>query len=231
VAAFQGAAVEDQRFQLRCGSFSQIASLLDDCGWGQEALYGVLFDLGLSSSQLADPARGFSFDRDGPLDMRYDPSTGISAGEWLDSAAAVEIEQVLRRYGEEPFSRRIARGIVARRSRLRSTRDLARLIDSVVPRRRPGRHPATRSFQAIRIFINRELEEVELALQRSLELLTQGGRLVVISFHSLEDRLVKHFIQSMAALRPLGKAQRPGAEELQANPRSRSAIMRVAERV
>jgi len=235
----------DSRVCLRQGSFADLAD------WSETAsgLDGVLFDLGVSSPQLDQAARGFSFSKDGPLDMRMDPEQGESAADWLARAAEAEIADVLWRYGEERMSRRIARAIVARRAeaRLSSTAELAELIKSVMPRG-GDIHPATRSFQAIRIHINRELDDVEAGLAAAHERLKPGGRLVVISFHSLEDRLVKRFIAARAkappgnrrlpavvdfrpSLREIGGAQRAGSAELIRNPRARSAVLRVAERL
>ncbi len=212
---------------------------------------GVLFDLGVSSPQLDDPQRGFSFLRDGPLDMRMDPGAGPAAADWLAQASEEEIARVLRDYGEERHARRIARAIVRRRRQapLRTTGELARLVEEVVPGREPGRHPATRTFQAIRIRINRELEELRRGLEQALAVLAPGGRLVVISFHSLEDRIVKRFMRDRSRgeqppkgvpvtvdelrpgpLRLVGRPLRPGEAEVAANPRARSAILRVAER-
>jgi 16S rRNA (cytosine1402-N4)-methyltransferase len=212
---------------------------------------GILLDLGVSSPQLDDPQRGFSFSRNGPLDMRMDPAVGVSAAQWLAHADEKEIAGVLRELGEERFARRIARAIVLarRQSAIDTTGRLAEIVVASVPTREPGKHPATRSFQAIRIFINRELEELKAALAQALSLLMPAGRLVVISFHSLEDRIVKRFMRDQARgeqwpldlpvpvarggamMRIIGKAVRPRTSEVQTNPRSRSAIMRVAERL
>jgi 16S rRNA (cytosine1402-N4)-methyltransferase len=212
---------------------------------------GILLDLGVSSPQFDDAARGFSFERDGPLDMRMDPRTQPSAAEWLDRADAEDIAGVLRDYGEERFARRIARAVVAARESapIVTTGRLAGIIAAAVPRWEPGKHPATRSFQAIRIFINTELAELEAVLAQSVRVLAKGGRLVVISFHSLEDRIVKRFMRTASQgdsapadlpiptralpegpLTVIGKALRPSAAEVETNPRARSAIMRVAER-
>jgi 16S rRNA (cytosine1402-N4)-methyltransferase len=210
---------------------------------------GVLMDLGVSSPQIDNPERGFSFRQDGPLDMRMDTSQGQSVHEWLGVASTDQIAQVIRDYGEERFANGIAKAIVAQRDagQLPSTTlAMAELVASVVKTREAGQNPATRTFQAFRIFINRELEELAQALEASLQVLQPRGRLVVISFHSLEDRMVKQFIAKNAkevydrrapfaspaplALRDLGR-QRPSAEEVSANPRSRSAILRVAERL
>ena len=209
---------------------------------------GILVDLGVSSPQLDDAARGFSFLRDGPLDMRMDPAAGPSAADWLNSAAQAEIARVLKTYGEEPDAGRIAAAIVRARP-LHTTRELAEVIERALPRHARDRHPATLTFQAIRIFLNREIEELESALPQCLEVLRPGGRLAVISFHSLEDRRVKRFIRDQARgdpfppdlpvaasalrprLRPLGRAVHAGEEEVAANPRARSAVLRVAEKL
>ncbi len=196
--------------------------------------------------------RGFSFRLDGPLDMRMDASRGITAAQWLASASEQQIREVIKTYGEERFARQIARAIVAARSgrALHSTRQLAQIVEDAVRTREPGQDPATRTFQAIRIFINQELEELSLALSQCLELLKDGGRLVVISFHSLEDRMVKRFLRENAQpvpvprglavreadregpkLRLIGKPVRPSQSEIASNPRARSAIMRVAEKL
>jgi 16S rRNA (cytosine1402-N4)-methyltransferase len=236
----------DARVAIRRGSFAELAQ------WDATAagLDGVLFDLGVSSPQLDVAERGFSFGRDGPLDMRMDPDSGESAAQWLVRADEREIADVLWTYGEERMSRRIARTIVARRGEQPITRtaQLADLIASAVPRGDSKIHPATRSFQAIRIFINRELADLELGLDAAYARLKAGGRLAVISFHSLEDRIVKRFIAGHAkapagnrrmpvaqpftpTLRAVGDAQRADAAELAANPRARSAVLRVAEKL
>jgi len=236
----------DARVAIRRGSFGDLAQW-DAVSGG---LDGVLFDLGVSSPQLDVAGRGFSFGKDGPLDMRMDPESGESAAEWLARADEREIADVLWRYGEERMSRRIARAIVQRRAQRPFTRtaDLAEVIASTVPRGRGDIHPATRSFQAIRIHVNRELEDLERGLQAAHDALRPGGRLVVISFHSLEDRIVKRFITSRAkappgnrrlpeaggfvpTLREVGDAQKPTADEVAANPRARSAVLRVAEKI
>lgn len=236
---------KDSRVRLRQDSFAALA----DWDASADGLDGVLLDLGVSSPQLDDAGRGFSFSKDGPLDMRMDPYSGESAAEWLARAAEAEIADVLWRYGEERLSRRIARTIVERRAEtpLSATGELADLIKSVMPRS-GDHHPATRSFQAIRIHINRELEDIEAGLEAAHARLKPGGRLVVISFHSLEDRLVKRFIAAKAkappgnrrmpvaaeftpSLREIGGAQRAGSAELIRNPRARSAVLRVAERL
>jgi 16S rRNA (cytosine1402-N4)-methyltransferase len=211
----------------------------------------VLLDLGVSSPQLDEARRGFSFMQDGPLDMRMDNESGLSTAQWLARATEREIADVLFSLGEEKFSRRIARAILARRALapLVTTRQLADTVAAAVPTREPGKHPATRTFQALRIYVNRELEEVESALPQAVSLLAPGGRLCVISFHSLEDRLVKRFMRREAQgdpvyaglpdippharprLRLVGGAVMPGAAEVAANPRARSAVLRVAERI
>ena len=213
---------------------------------------GVLLDLGVSSPQLDEAQRGFSFQQDGPLDMRMDRATGESAAQWLATAEEQEISKVLWELGEERFARRIARAIVETRGHtpLRSTVQLADLISLAIPAKERRKHPATRSFQAIRIHLNRELEELRDGLRQAVELLSKGGRLVVISFHSLEDRIVKRFLREQArgevlpkgvpvtagdlragCLKVLGKPVRASAQELAQNPRARSAIMRVAEKI
>ena len=218
---------------------------------GIAAVDGVLLDLGVSSPQLETPERGFSFRHDGPLDMRMDPTRGRDAAQFLADATESEIGEVIREYGEERFARQIARAIVAARAcrPVRTTRDLAAIVAAAVRTREPNQDPATRTFQALRIHVNQELEELSLALARSVDLLRTGGRLVVISFHSLEDRIVKNFIRDEARpssvpdrlplraselppprLVPVGKPARAAAAEVNLNPRARSAIMRVAER-
>ena len=240
----------DGRVSIRRGSFAALG------GWDQARdLDGVLFDLGVSSPQLDVAQRGFSFGKDGPLDMRMDPDAGESAAQWLARAEEREIADVLWTWGEEKQSRRIARAIVARRAQqpLTRTAELAELIASVVPRGKPGSdkgriHPATRSFQAIRIHINAELADLQAGLDAALAALKPGGRLAVISFHSLEDRIVKQFIARHAKAPPAnrrlpqvqafvpvlvdrGGAIRADAAELAANPRARSAVLRVAEKL
>jgi 16S rRNA (cytosine1402-N4)-methyltransferase len=240
----------ESRLILRRGSFRNLGSVLTELGW-RGKVDGILLDLGVSSPQLDDASRGFSFLNEGPLDMRMDPQSGVSASDWLADASAGEIADVLWRYGEERHSRRIARAIVAARSTtpIRSTRQLAELIAAAAPGREGKKHPATRSFQAIRIFINEELQDLEVVLPQAVEALAPGGRLVVISFHSLEDRVVKRFIRDelrgpqlppdlpvmpqmfKPRLRAVGKPVRAAEAEVQVNPRARSAVLRVAERV
>jgi 16S rRNA (cytosine1402-N4)-methyltransferase len=241
-------AVDDPRFHFFRSSFGALAQALDAAG--VPLADGMLFDLGISSPQIDDPARGFSFRADGPLDMRMDPDSGTSAAEWLASAEEKQIREVIRDYGEERFAKQIAAAIVAARSGepLRRTRQLADLVGQAVRTREPGQDPATRTFQALRIYLNRELEEVSLMLPQAVSRLTAGGRLAVISFHSLEDRIVKRFLQAAArpelprdlplrasempqpALKLVGRAVKPSEAEVRGNPRARSAILRVAER-
>lgn len=250
VAAARQRFGQDARFSITHGSFVMMADVVAQAGLTGR-VDGVLLDLGVSSPQLDDAGRGFSFMREGPLDMRMNPEAGESAADWLAHAEEKEIADVLWRYGEERFSRRIARAVVAARAEapLRTTQDFVRLIEQAVPRRERHKHPATRSFQAVRIFVNRELADLEALLVRVPRMLAPGGRLAVISFHSLEDRLVKRFMRNEAQGRPLpkglpvmggpegrtlrlvGKAQRPGEAEVAANPRARSAVLRVAERL
>ena len=239
----------DPRVAIHRGSFTDLAH------WSaaQHGLDGVLLDLGVSSPQLDVAGRGFSFGKDGPLDMRMDPDSGESAAQWLARAGEAEIADVLWNYGDERMSRRIARTIVARRTEQPITRtaQLAELIATVMPRGKPGQkeiHPATRSFQAIRIHINRELSDLEAGLDAAHAALRPGGRLAVISFHSLEDRIVKRFIATHAkapagnrrlpaaedfvpTLRAIGDARKADATELAGNPRARSAVLRVAEKL
>ena len=242
----------DPRFTIIHTPFSQLGEVLAEQQLlGQ--LDGILFDLGVSSPQLDDAERGFSFMREGPLDMRMDTSRGPTAADFLNSASADEIAFVLREYGEERFAWRIAQAIVAKRAEqpLQTTRQLAELIRQAVPFQDKHKHPATRSFQGIRMHINGELEEIEQALEAALTGLKPGGRLAVISFHSLEDRLVKRFMRSKSqakavprglplredqiqrseTLKLVGKAIMPSAAEIQANPRCRSSVLRVAERL
>ena len=242
-AAIQEAArIEDARFAIRHQGFSQLGEL------PAASVAGVLLDLGVSSPQIDDPGRGFSFRFDGPLDMRMDTTRGQSVADWLADAEAAQIAEVIRDYGEERFAGPIAKAIVAWRTQrgpIGSTAELADIVAGAVKTREPGQNPATRTFQALRIFINAELEELQRALGASLRVLAPGGRLVVISFHSLEDRIVKQFIAQhskevfdrrapFAAPQPMRlKAVariKPGAAEVAANPRARSAVMRVAER-
>jgi 16S rRNA (cytosine1402-N4)-methyltransferase len=239
----------DRRFVPVHACFSNLRATLD--ALGANWVDGVLFDLGVSSPQLDDSRRGFSFRFDSPLDMRMDPTLGESAAEWLERAGEAEIREVLSGYGEERFAKQIAKAVVAaRRSRpIRTTRELAALVAASVRTREPGQDPATRTFQALRIHVNQELEELSLALPQALAALKPGGRLAVISFHSLEDRIVKNFMKTAAMpnlperlpirardmpapkLRVLGRPARPGPEEVAVNPRARSAVLRVAARL
>lgn len=248
-------AITDQRFYIRHGSFSQLQWILQQLGIAK--VDGVLLDLGVSSPQLEEVSRGFSFRSGGPLDMRMDTTSGQTAAEWLAAVAEDQLERVIKEYGEERFARQIARAIVAARARqpIVTTSQLAEIVSAVVRtrQRESMRHPATRTFQAIRIFLNRELEELSLVLPQCVALLNPGGRLVVISFHSLEDRMVKQFMRKAAStdelprgvplreqdvqrlskqtLRVIGRAVRPGEPEVAENVRARSAVMRVAEKV
>ena len=248
VSAGRELAGEDPRFRMVAGRFDCLDRVVPESG---RELNGLLLDLGVSSPQLEDPDRGFSFRNDGPLDMRMDPSQGESAAEWLARAPEKEIADVLYHYGEERRSRQIARRICERRREhpLARTGELAELIAGVRGTGSPGRHPATRSFQALRIYLNRELEALENILNQALEWLAPGGRLVVISFHSLEDRIVKHFIREHSGRAPRGRGGLPaqneppvrlappakprhaGPDEVAANPRARSAVLRMAEKV
>ena len=245
-----GKSIEDARFTMLHARFSRVGDLVRERGI--EFVHGILLDLGVSSPQFDDAARGFSFRGEAPLDMRMDTSGGITAAEWLARATESEIREVIKNYGEERFAKQIAAAIVAARARrpVVSTRELAALVAEAVPAREPRQDPATRTFQAVRIHINQELEELSLALPQCIELLAPGGRLVVISFHSLEDRIVKRTLRRYATaevppprvplraheippppLRLVGRARRPTPLEIAANPRARSAIMRVAERL
>ena len=244
-----GRHIADPRLTLVHSSFSRLATVLDE--QGIERVDGVLLDLGVSSPQLDTPERGMSFRFDAPLDMRMDTSQGETAAEWLARAEQHDIEKVLRDYGEERFAHAIAKAIVAARGQLGITRtgQLATLVAQAVRTREPGQHPATRSFQALRIHINRELEELSLTLPQCLDRLAQAGRLAVISFHSLEDRIVKRFMRDQSQppklparlpvraaelptpkLRLIGKPVYASDAELATNPRARSAVLRVAER-
>ncbi len=240
----------EPRLVLYRSSFGEFDRALKGAGY-DGLIDGVMFDLGVSSPQLDDPQRGFSFMRDGPLDMRMDPDNGISASEWLAQASENEIARTVSKYGEERYSRRIARAIVqAREERsIASTAQLVEIIAAAVPRGEPGKHVATRTFQALRIQVNAELAQIELALSQVLARLAPGARLCVISFHSLEDRIVKRFMRDHSrvdprlaklpvvpegarpVLRLVSKARRATAQEVQDNPRARSAVLRVAERI
>jgi len=249
-AVAAGAALNDPRFTLVHRAFGELAAAAGEAGIA--AADGVLFDVGVSSPQIDEGERGFSFRHDAPLDMRMDTTQGETAAEWLARADEREITEVIRNYGEERFAFQIAKKVVALRGErpVRTTGEFAALVRSAVRTREPGQDAATRSFQALRIHINQELGELEVALPQALALLRPGGRLVVISFHSLEDRIVKNFMRDQscaddlpkdlplradqlprASLRLVGKARRPSAAEVAANPRARSAVMRVAEKL
>jgi 16S rRNA (cytosine1402-N4)-methyltransferase len=246
-----GAGIQDRRLELVQARFSLLQATLQERGYGP--VDGVLLDLGVSSPQLDDASRGFSFRADGPLDMRMD-TTGEeeTAAQWLARADEDEIREVIERYGQERFAKQVAKAIVAARKGrpLTRTRQLADLVGAAVRTREPGQDPATRTFQALRIHVNKELEELSLVLPQALAVLAPAGRLAVVSFHSLEDRIVKNFLRDHARpgalperlpvraaelpkpqLRLVGKPVRPSADEVNANPRSRSAILRVAEKL
>ena len=245
-----GAAVADRRFQLVHRAFGELAEAAAEAGVA--SVDGILFDVGVSSPQIDDGERGFSFRYDAPLDMRMDTTQGETAAEWLARAELREITEVIKNYGEERFAFQIAKKVVAARVEqpIVTTAQFAALVREAVRTREPGQDPATRSFQALRIHINQELRQLEVVLPQALELLKPGGRLVVISFHSLEDRIVKNFMRAQSTadslpkglplradqlpqpkLRLIGKAIKPCAAEVAANPRARSAVMRVAEKV
>jgi 16S rRNA (cytosine1402-N4)-methyltransferase len=249
IAAAQEMIAQDARLSIRHESFVGLADL------PTASAQGILMDLGISSPQIDDASRGFSFMRDGPLDMRMDSTRGQTVAQWLETATEKEIEEVIKGYGEERFARQIAKAIVARVALAQApqrTLELAELIAGVVRTREGGQHPATRSFQALRIFINRELDDLQIALQECLRVLAPRGRLVVISFHSLEDRIVKQFIalhskevvdrndpnwmlagknNAQTAMKLIAIERiKPSDEEVSGNPRSRSAVMRVAQR-
>jgi len=246
-----GRTIGDSRFQLAHRAFGELAEAAREAGL--EAVDGVLFDVGVSSPQIDEGARGFSFRHDAPLDMRMDTTRGETAAEWLARADQEEIAEVIKNYGEERFAFQIAKKVVAARleQRIDTTGQFAALVRSAVRTREPGQDPATRSFQALRIHINQELGQLALALPQALELLKPGGRLVVISFHSLEDRIVKQFMREQAApadalpkglplradqlpkpkIKLVGKAIKPSSAEIEANPRARSAVMRIAEKL
>lgn len=245
-----GAEIKDSRFQLVHRAFGEIAEAAREAGI--QGVDGILFDVGVSSPQIDDGERGFSFRHNAPLDMRMDTTQGETAAEWLARAEIKEITEVIRNYGEERFAFQIAKKVVAARLEqpIVTTGQFASLVRSTVRTREPGQDPATRSFQALRIHINQELRQLEVALPQALELLKPGGRLVVISFHSLEDRIVKNFMRQQSTaddlpkglplradqlpkpkLRLIGKMIKPSAAEIAANPRARSAVMRVAEKL
>ncbi|WP_226571901.1 16S rRNA (cytosine(1402)-N(4))-methyltransferase RsmH [Mangrovibacter yixingensis] len=244
--------INDARFSIVHGPFSHLADYVEELGLTGK-IDGILLDLGVSSPQLDDPERGFSFMRDGPLDMRMDPTRGQSASEWLLGAEEQDIAWVLKTYGEERFAKRIARAIVERNKEtpMTRTKELAEVVAAATPVKDKFKHPATRTFQAVRIWVNSELEEIEQALKGAVTVLAPGGRLSVISFHSLEDRLVKRFMREQSRgpqvpaglpmteeqLRALGGRQlkalgklMPGEEEVAGNPRARSSVLRIAQR-
>jgi len=245
-----GAAIHDPRFRLVHRAFGEIAEAAAEAG--VQGVNGILFDVGVSSPQIDDGERGFSFRHDAPLDMRMDTTQGETAAEWLARAEIRDITEVIRNYGEERFAFQIAKKVVAARLEqpIVTTAQFAALVRATVRTREPGQDAATRSFQALRIHINQELRQLEVALPQALELLQPGGRLVVISFHSLEDRIVKNFMREQSVaddlpkglplradqlpkpkLRLVGKMIKPSAAEVAANPRARSAVMRVAEKL
>ncbi len=252
-AVTEGRIIKDAGFHIVHSRFSRIQEELQKLGVSR--VDGVLLDLGVSSPQLEDASRGFSFRLNGPLDMRMDTSQGQTATEWIASVSEAQLGEVIKNYGEERFAKRIARAVVATRSRqpIVTTLQLAEIVATAVRSRKQNQNPATRTFQAIRIYLNQELEELSLSLPQCVELLNPGGRLVIISFHSLEDRIVKRFMRAAAnpdllprrlpirnkemqnfspqKLRLVGKAVRPRENEVVVNPRSRSAVMRVAERI
>ena len=249
IATANQLAEEDSRFSICHGSFAEMSTWLEQNGEGRPVA-GILMDLGVSSPQLDEAERGFSFMNDGPLDMRMNTESGLTAAQWVASAKEEEIANVLYQFGEERYSRRLAKAIVTRRAQepFERTLDLAQVIKDAHPKWEKGKHPATKSFQAIRIFLNDELGDLTSGLETATDLLAKDGRLVVISFHSLEDRMVKRFIRDkekgpqlppdipvMASdfpivLKHIGKAIKPSKEEVNANIRSRSAIMRVAQK-
>ncbi len=249
-AVAEGRSIVDARFEIVHSAFSAIAETL--AGLGVSRVDGVMLDIGVSSPQIDEASRGFSFRFEGPLDMRMDQSRGQTAREFVETASEQQLREVIKDYGEERFAKQVARAIVAARTGGRpigTTRQLAAVVAGAIPKAEPGQDPATRTFQALRIFLNQELEELSLTLPQCADLLVPGGRLAVISFHSLEDRIVKRFIRAQqdrddlpanfpvraADLPPsrmvaVGKAIRASAEEIRLNPRSRSAVLRVAER-
>jgi 16S rRNA (cytosine1402-N4)-methyltransferase len=249
VAAARSMLARDHRVIILHRRFSELKQATEPMSISGK-VNGIVFDLGVSSPQLDDATRGFSFSDDGPLDMRMDPQTGVPAKEWLETVDVKELEQVIRELGEERYAKRIASAIVTARQQrpIQRTYQLVEIIEEAVTKRDPHKHPATRTFQAIRMFLNQELEQLREALPQAVEILTAGGRLVVVSFHSLEDRIVKRFLRQESKgdpyppdfpipdsrltprLRLIGRPIRPGQDEVSRNPRARSAVMRVAER-
>lgn len=250
IRAGEALAHEDERFMIEQCSFATLNEVVNARLW-QGKVDGILLDIGVSSPQLDIAERGFSFQKDGPLDMRMNPDVGISAAEWLATAEMIDIERVLKTLGEERFGKRIARAIVETRDTapLTTTKQLAALVEKASPSRERNKHPATRTFQAIRIHINNELGELTEALQQAVDALAIGGRLAVISFHSLEDRIVKRYFRDQAkgddlpsyfpiradqlnpSIKLIGKAIKAGEQELSVNPRARSAVLRVVEKM
>ena len=250
ISAGQKRFEQDKRLTMIHGSFADLAEIVEQAG-KHGTVSGVLLDLGVSSPQLDQPQRGFSFIKDGALDMRMDTTQGISAAEWIAAADVAEIARVIKEYGEERYARRMAAAVVRARNEKPITRtlELAQILSEAHPAWERGKHPATKAFQAIRIFINRELADLEALLSQIIDCLKVGGRLVIISFHSLEDRRVKRFIRDQEQgiklpknlpirdierdirLIKVGKPIKPASSEIQGNPRARSAVMRVAERV
>lgn len=239
----------DSRFSIVHGTFGNLGKVVKDCGWCGK-VNGILLDLGVSSPQLDDAKRGFSFKKDGPLDMRMNPKQALDAATWINRAQESEIRRVLWNYGEERYAKRIASAIVKEREEklILGTFQLSEVIEKAIPRREIKKHPATRTFQAIRIFINHELEELKNCLPQGLEALVKGGRLCVISFHSLEDRIVKQFIQKESCdllpreipilwseikhrLKKIGALIRPSEAKIRKNPRARSARLRIVEKL
>lgn len=242
--------IKDARLKVEHSRYSRLSQILQQ--YGIEQVHGVLMDLGVSSPQLTASERGFSFQLEGELDMRMDVSEGVTAAAWLATVEVQELAEVIKNYGEERFAKQIARAIVAARTTapITTTKQLAEIVAKTIPKREPGQNPATRTFQAIRIFLNQELEELSITLPQAMASLAPRGRLAVISFHSLEDRIVKRFMRDHAKpealptklpirakdiasplLRLIGKPARPSPAEVARNPRARSAILRVAERI
>lgn len=250
VASGQNEFSTDPRINVVHARFSRMAEIVAQYG-DTHPVMGIVFDLGVSSPQLDAARRGFSFRHDGPLDMRMDPGYGVSVAEWLQSVDENELARVIRSFGEERFAKRVARAILLRQQEqpLSTTRQLAEVVAAAVPTREPGQHPATRTFQALRLHVNDELEEISAALPQAMDCLSPGGRLVVISFHSLEDRIVKRFIRDASradpypvdlpiraselrpSLQAIGRAIKASKTEVEQNPRARSAVLRVAEKL
>ena len=244
--------LKDERFSIHHCAFANLKVVISELSYYGK-VDGILMDIGVSSPQLDDAQRGFSFQKDGPLDMRMDTGSGLSAAQWLNCASLEEIANVIKKYGEEKFGTRIAHAVIEQRAikPLETTAEFALLIDKAVPVKDKFKHPATRTFQGVRIFINGELKQLELGLSESVDVIRKGGRLAVISFHSLEDRMVKRFIKSKSQghkfpsklpitqvmqdmgkeLKAIGKAIKPSAEEIERNVRARSSVLRVAEKL